>query len=454
MYIVKNAFKNLGRNKGRNILLGVIIFSLILSTTVALIIHSASNKVIAEYKEQFGSKVTLGVDFDKLSGNNPNADGNFIVPTLPEISSQQYLAFAQSDYLKSYQMNIEAGVTLPELKAIGEEDNYYTDSSSPTAKVIGYSNVENLPGFVSGIRKISEGCIFQKENECLVSSDFAKLNHLKVGDTFQVVDVDSQKPMKLKISGIYADASKPYGGLPEGAVLYDNSYSNRRNEILIESKTILEGFPLSSLTIDAEYELKSPDLANSFEEELRDKGLNAVYTVQVDADSYDKMITPLTGVSKISLIFMSVVLSIGAIILLFVTVMAVRERKYEIGVLRAMGMKKGKIAQMLVIEIIMITMFCLVLGIGIGNVVAPPIADTLATNQIESANSDLSQGMIIGGSIENEPEVSVSQMSVSMTSQTVLQISFIALCVAVLSSAAGVIFITRYEPMKILSERN
>lgn len=45
---------------------------------------------------------------------------------------------------------------------------------------------------------------------------------------------------------------------------------------------------------------------------------------------------------KITMVFLIVVLVLGAIILTLLTSILIRERKYEIDVLRAMGMKKGK----------------------------------------------------------------------------------------------------------------
>lgn len=471
MYILKNALKNLGRNKDRNILLGIIIFVVILSTTVALVINTTSKNIIEDYKTRFGSKVTLSVDFDKLMADQkPDANGNFMFPTAPEISSQQYLAFADSDYLKSYQMDMLAGVTFSELKAVDEAANEGMvgsiggssddDYISPKAKLLGYSDPNNLPHFVDGLRKIIKGNLYQGKNDCLVSSDFADLNKLDVGDTFQVMDTASKKTVTLKVAGIYADATKE-SDLPEGVISFEGSYGNRRNEILVSMDTMQDNFDMGSLTVNAAYELKSPDLLDGFEKELREKGLPAAYMVETDEAGYNKIVAPVVGLSKISMTFMWVILVVGGVILLFITSMAIRERKYEIGVLRAMGMKKAKVAVMLVAETVMITVLCLTAGLGIGNAISQPIADSLIAGQVEAAEN-VQQGGItqnpdgsvnIGGA--GEPDVEpLSEIDVALTPEAALQIMLIALALALLSSAAGVVFITKYEPMKILSERN
>ena len=46
MYILQNAAKNIGRNKGRNILIGVIILVIIATSAIALIINNTANGII------------------------------------------------------------------------------------------------------------------------------------------------------------------------------------------------------------------------------------------------------------------------------------------------------------------------------------------------------------------------------------------------------------------------
>lgn len=470
MYILKNALKNLGRNKGRNILLGIIILVLILSATVALVINTTTDVIINDYKTRFGSKVTLGVDFDKLvEDTKPDENGNMTFPTAPEIKPEQYVSFADSEHLKAYQMNMLTGIVFDGLKAVGEEDNSgmiggigeQGDYIIPTAKLLGYSDAKNLPDFANGHRKIMEGSLYQNKNECLVSSDFAALNKLQVGDTFEMKDVASKKTITLKVAGIYADSTSADNDRATGVISTEGSYGNRRNEVLVNIDTMRENFDVTSLTVTAEYELKSPDLVGAFEKELREKGLPAAYLVETDEESYNKIVAPVIGLSKISMTFLWVILGVGSIILLFITIMAIRERKYEIGVLRAMGLKKAKVALMLVAETFMITAVCLGIGLGVGNVVSQPIADSLIAGQVEAAESNQEDGMSYENGVINiessnadsdvEP---LSEIDVSLTQEAAVKIVLIALGLALLTSAAGVVIITKYEPMKILSERN
>lgn len=468
MYIIKNAIKNLGRNKGRNLLLGIIIFALILSTTIALVINATSRGIIEDYKTRFGSKVTLSVDFDKLMAEVQQGENGMITfPTAPKITPEQYIDFAKSEHLKTYQMDMMTGIAFSSLDAVGDSQGNGmigsiggdSDYINPKGKLLGYSDSDNLPDFADGLRKIIKGELYQGADECVISSEFADLNRLDVGDIIEVVDATSKKKVALTISGIYADATKATRDLPEGMISLEGAYGNRRNEVLVDLETMRENFEVKNLTVNAEYELKSPDLVEDFEKELRSKGLPSAYIVGTDEAGYNKIVTPVEGLSGISMTFMWIVLIVGGVILLFTTTMAVRERKYEIGVLRAMGMKKAKVAIMLVVETVVITVLCLVLGLGVGSALSQPVADVLIAGQSEAADEGSQPVVQPDGSVNISGESdsgakTLNEIDVSLTAGTAAQIMLVAMLLALISSSVGVVCITRYEPMKILSERN
>lgn len=49
MYIIKNAFVSISRNKGRNILIGIIITVIACACTIALAIRNTANMTVEEY---------------------------------------------------------------------------------------------------------------------------------------------------------------------------------------------------------------------------------------------------------------------------------------------------------------------------------------------------------------------------------------------------------------------
>ena len=105
MYILQNAWKNIARNRGRNILMGVIILAIIATSAVALIINNTAGGIIENYKARFSSEVSLNPNVQRLQDaamRNAQNSGNtnLVRVTRPEIPPEQYVEFADSEYLK------------------------------------------------------------------------------------------------------------------------------------------------------------------------------------------------------------------------------------------------------------------------------------------------------------------------------------------------------------------
>ena len=71
-------------------------------------------------------------------------------------------------------------------------------------------------------------------------------------------------------------------------------------------------------------------------------GLSEDYTVtSTDVEAYEQSLLPLQNLSKFAAWFLLVVLLIGGVILIVFHIFNIRERKYEIGVLTAIGMRRA-----------------------------------------------------------------------------------------------------------------
>ena len=473
MYILKNAMKNIGRNKGRNILIGVIILGIIASTVVAFSINTTTDEIIKDYKNRFGSEVTLAPDMEKLMSENKGDEqgGMVSMGAIEPITTKQYLDFAESEYLKESIFKTEFGVVSKNLKAIDEDvdnksngmmasviigsDGNPMETEPPKIKIVGNSDLKSLEEFISGKRKINDGEIYAEKDECVVSKEFAELNNIKVGDSIEVNRVDNTdgEPFKMKVSGIFLDATDEYGGLP-----FKDAYMNRRNEILTGFDTVKGMYGDEEIYIDAKYFLKNPDMIKAFEDEIRAKGLPDMYNATTDEVSYNKIVGPVERLGSITIMFVLVVLGLGSIILILLNTLAIRERKYEIGVLRAIGMKKGKVALGLISESLIITAICLVLGVGVGGVVSQPVSNSLLQKQVEAqkeAQNKPGQGfmVMVGSTNGSANEETISEIEVTLSGKALLEVTGVALLMALLSSAVGVSYITKYEPRKILTER-
>lgn len=464
MYIIKNAVKNIGRNKGRNILMAVIIFAIILTTAVSIIINTTTAEIIKDYKTRFGSEVSITYDYTNMDA----------VTEYRPLTAEQLISFGESEYLQSKIITQTVQITFDGLRALDDDKQGIMMGGSISAdgsvsgeseylKVLGCLIATNKPNiskdFENGLREIIDGEIYSGKDTCLVSEQFADLNDLSVGDTITVTTYLKSNPMEytLTISGIYADYTMLEENQPDMYKMIPSAASNRHNEILVSSETA-ENMEMANdpttVYVEATYYLKDPGMIDDYREELTEKGLPKFYLVTTDEAGYQRIVGPVEGLSKVTNTFLIVVLVLGSAILILLSTLAIRERKYEIGVLRAMGMKKGKVALGLLCEMLVITSLCLVLGLGVGSVASQPVADSLLADQIEQAENTVNDNGVIMVAPMGQEQETLAELDIRLNAAAVIQIVLISLGLAGVSSLAGILYITKYEPMKILSERN
>ncbi len=68
MYILKNSLVSIFRNKGRNVLIGLIILTIACSTTITLAIRNTANNIVKSYEEANDLIASISFDRTKLMG--------------------------------------------------------------------------------------------------------------------------------------------------------------------------------------------------------------------------------------------------------------------------------------------------------------------------------------------------------------------------------------------------
>lgn len=204
--------------------------------------------------------------------------------------------------------------------------------------------------------------------------------------------------------------------------------------------------------VDAVYYLKQPDMLSAFEAELRSKGLPADYGVRTDESLLEKTAGSVESLQGIALAFLIIVLALGGAIMVLLSIIAIRERKYEIGVLRAMGMKKKKVALGLWTEIIIITCICFMLGMVAGTAISQPVSNALMNGQTPSSDGGSTLADRLGSADETAEQI--DSVNVFVNAITALEIFGISVLLASIAGVVSVSRITKYEPINILMERN
>ena len=91
-------------------------------------------------------------------------------------------------------------------------------------------------------------------------------------------------------------------------------------------------------------------------------------------ENHESSLVPLDNLAKFALTLLIVVLAVGAVVL---NLFNICERKYEVGVLTAIGVKKVKVAAQFAIELLIVTMCGIALGVAGGAVASVPVSNQL-----------------------------------------------------------------------------
>lgn len=224
---------------------------------------------------------------------------------------------------------------------------------------------------------------------------------------------------------------------------------------------------VSSYYYTSSFSLNSSNI-ESAKEEIEEKGLSEYYQVTTNLDTINSETESIQNVSNFASTFLVITLLIGAVVLFVINMINVRERKYEIGVLRTIGMKKIYVILQFVLELLMVSTVSLLLGAGIGSILSVPTANKLLENEINSSQEQMNNisenfGKPGDGSnrgftkMEMKGVVKVEQVSsihAAVDLKVLIELLGIGMILTLISSISAITSIARFSPITILKERS
>lgn len=547
MYIVKNALRCISRSIGRNVLIGIIVLVIAVSSCIGLSIRQASEN--AREETLSGLSVTANISYDRQAameemggaerGQNAQQSGENEPPQMPQggfdrdsfqnkmsdmetLTLEEYETYATASTVKDFYYTSTSYFNgNDEFEAVSNSTSEDTTESQGSNMmgmpggmqdmggkgresinmgdftVVGYSSDSAMTDFADGTASIVEGSVFAEgadSADCIISQELATYNELSVGDKVTVTNPNNEEETyTLTIVGVYEKASSQ----GDMSSQFGFTMSDPANEIYMSYKALANLVDKSKSTnaddetvalrnsFDATYSFADVDDYEVFTSEVYDLGLDENYTVtSSDVTAFEQSLVPLETLSTTAGYFLIVILLIGAVILVVLNIFNVRERKYEIGVLTAMGMKKGKVALQFVTEIFVVTICAVIIGIVVGGVSAVPVTNALLENQTSAQsmqstqleqnfgrennmngmqtppdmpdNGSFSEQKGFMGNIPGTQAMTeyVKEINSAMNLTVVLQMLLIAVALTLISGMVSMLFVMRYEPLKILSNRD
>lgn len=491
MYILKNAFVSITRNKGRNFLIGVIVIVIACAATVTLAISSSANNLIESYESQYDVLATIGINRNSMRSNmKMDGEGTFnpeerknnmsdIFQNVSNISVSEIEDYGDSEYVNDYYYTISIGVSANDVEKVsmdsgnsgdnafggapngrGKENFGNMDSSDFT--LTGYSSISSMEEFINGKYSIVDGELVNdlESSTCVINSELAALNNLNVGDEIVLVDPNNDNnTITLKITGIFEEASDS----SEAMGMFTSSAN-----IIITNTNVVESLVENNSeikkTITPTFILTSKEVIEKFEEELSEKGLSEYLTVTTNLEQVSGATSTISNVKTFATTFLLLTLIIGGIVLFVINMINIRERRYEIGVLRTIGMKKKYLTLQFISELLIVSLVALFVGGIIGSVSSVKVSNYLLQNEISNNNSkteDINKNF--GGKMDmNEFNkfngvVSVQafdKIDAVVDLKVLVELFGIGIVLTLISSCASMISIQKFSPLVILKERS
>ncbi|MDE5888733.1 MAG: FtsX-like permease family protein, partial [Bacilli bacterium] len=339
--------------------------------------------------------------------------------------------------------------------------------------VQGYSSYESMSDFINGNYTITEGEVSSdfSSNNCVISEELAILNELSIGDTITLVNPQNSKlTYELIISGIYKENTDSSNDMT-------SMFTNSVNTIITNSKIVesfIEDDETLRTTITPTFILTSKDVVEDFKNEVTEKGLSESYTITDNTDTVTSATKSIINVKTFATTFLIITLIIGGVVLLVINMINIRERKYEIGVLRTIGMKKSLVMTEFLIELLIVAVAGLLLGAGVGGLSSVKVANNLLATEIESSTKDFEEiNNNFGGNMDikemqnnrNNPNgmeklngtISIEQVdsiNAIVDFKVLMQLLGISLLLTIISGISACVAINRFQPLTILKERS
>ncbi len=382
---VRNAFRNVIRT-------GSIVFILAISIAMALVMLLALKSVqakIASVKSSVGNTITVspaGVRGFEGGGDLLTTTDLNAVGALPHVAK---MTETLSDRLTpGTDTNLQASLT-PGSFGNRQQGRAGFGVEGGGGRFGAAQRTFTMPIMVTGVDdlsvaqalnidnlKITSGSEFDATKDtgsALVGTDLAAKNNLKPGSTFQGYGAN------ITVAGIYDSGNR---FLNSSFVMPISSLERLSNQAGQVSTAIVQVDSIDNLN----------SIKSAITAKLGDKA-----DVTTSQEQTDQIIQPLENIKTISLYSLIGALVAGSVIIFLTMLMVVRERRKEIGVLKAIGASNIKITAQFVVEALSLTVMAGVLGTVVGFFAANPILNALVVSGASSGQGGPGGGFRGGG---------------------------------------------------------
>ncbi|MGB2530680.1 ABC transporter permease [Leuconostoc suionicum] len=484
---IKRAGLYLRQKIGRTALITLVMSAIMIFVLAGIIIQSAAIQATNSAKNSAGTTVTLSADREKAfasmrksqsSSSSSSSSSSNAAPaaiTMPSVKIKTAEKIAALSNVAGYQYSNSASVNASGFSAVttssssgGGQGGFSGSSNSGDITISGVSTTAAETNFKSKSYKITSGrgitAADKNTNNVVIESELATSNSLKVGSTIKVKTTDDDsKTYTLNVVGIYkAKTSTSSQGGPNMSDPSNTIYTSYTFAGTVNGDT-------TSVT-SVVYTLTDSSKEKAFTKQAK-KLISSSFSLTSSSETYALLMKPMKNVQSFANKIVWIVGIAGTIILALITVLMIRERRHEIGVLMALGESKFKIVLQLFSELFAVLVLSLVIAGVAGNFVGNAVGKQLVSQQT-TATQSTSTGAGFGGggqqpgggggtapsgagrSGQTSMTASGSQVSTLKTkisAKSMAELGGLGLGIIAIAVVAGSTPIFRLKPKKILS---
>lgn len=297
----------------------------------------------------------------------------------------------------------------------------WLDENWDTVPVTPTSDLQLIHAFHEGEAVIVDGRTINEdefatgEKVCLISQDFAQLNHFKVGDFFELqfyfIDYKNSVSQIAYIDGgldgfTLKPNGKPYDAFQTAkykivgiysypVIATDNQYALGTNQIFVPSASVVEKEqniceigPMQGY--NTSFRIKNGSI-NQVIEKLNQLPESEFLRFQFYDNGYEQVASGLQGTKMIAGVLFIVGLALAFGVIVFILYFMIIKQKRRIAIERALGTSKRRCIISLMSGIIILTVVSLSLGVVTGDVLAEKV-QKMAVNQTESFDTTYTVG--------------------------------------------------------------
>ncbi|HUD20957.1 MAG TPA: FtsX-like permease family protein [Candidatus Saccharimonadales bacterium] len=288
---------------------------------------------------------------------------------------------------------------------------------------------------VSGSTTLTSGALFDAastDNVAIVGSALATKNNLTVGSTFTAYS------KTVTVVGIF-DAGNEFANagmyMPMSTLQTLSNQAGQVSEAVVTVNTIGN--------------------VDSTVAAIKDKLGTTVADVTSDQSAAQSAIAPLENIKSISLYSLTGSLLAGAVITLLIMMMIVRERKREIGVLKAIGSSNVSVVMQFVYESLVLTIIGAAVGVILGVLLSNPVLKVLVNNSTSTATTatggrGFARIAQVGGQFGGNLRGAVSNLHATVGTSIILYGLLAAVVIAIVGSAIPAFLIAKVRPAEAM----